>query len=579
MVARRCVPAHLAIGVVSLGALLWLVITAANPSQLAAPFCRPPIYPSVANGSAPRVAKDVSTQLSLSDFFGCGTASCDGEPVGLSFSGGGWKAMAQHMGALRGLSELGLSLPPTLGANSGGSWTLLLLAHSPRFYNGVQGSTQPIAKVYADFMQAYATIGFEPFETPSNVCAKLSKILETVHALLVAGKMGHSWLAFTAEMLDAYEPGLSDKPATAASNPALAGSTLAFTTSLAPSAYLGKGGDERAQIVVNYTAALAPLPMVYVAKPDGSTQLVFPLLDQDDSVVLEGSRFHPLLGFLNEPRSMRPLVDVLPAIPMSVGAIGASSSAAAGLLGSDTMIEQVAQYLCLSDDRASVLADIWPKFNMDQYAVCTSGSSDTCEFTHGRMIDGAYTDNLGLVGTLASLQRSSLDARAYRLVASYANSCAGKVTMANCYRQASSLEQLFANNGNVSPSGYYYPGTPGSTYVSEANRGIIMLSPQIFAESLPPSWQAHGSSVFRTLTLELTTVDNPAYGIKGGSKVTLFVIHGNVGPSCPTSIPPGGDASAACETLASGMEQFVKGFGRETMIADYQAGDIVSPQP
>jgi len=96
---------------------------------------------------------------------------------------------------------------------------------------------------------------------------------------------------------------------------------------------------------------------------------------------------------------------------------------------------------------------------------------------------------------------------------------------------------------------------------------------------LPPSWQAHGSSVFRTLTLELTTVDNPAYGIKGGSKVTLFVIHGNVGPSCPTSILPRGDDSAACETLASRMEQFVKGFGRETMIADNQASDIVSPQP
>mmetsp|Transcript_47668 Transcript_47668/g.111255 ORF Transcript_47668/g.111255 Transcript_47668/m.111255 type:complete len:434 (-) Transcript_47668:316-1617(-) len=433
-------------------------------------------------------------------------------------------------------------------------------------------------------MQAYSTIGFEPFETPSNVCAKLSMILEIFHTLLVAGKMEHSWLAFTAEMLDAYEPGLSDKPATAASNPALAGSTLAFTTALAPSAYLGKGGDERAQVIVNYTTALAPLPMVYVAEPDGSTQLVFPLLDQDDSVILEGFRFHPLLGFFNEPRSMRPLVDVLLATPMSVGAIGASSSVAAGLLGSDTMIEQavqmpLVQYLCLSDDRASALADIWPKFNMDQYAVCTSGSSDTCEFTHGRMIDGGYTDNLGLVGTLSSLQRASPNARAYRLVASYANSCAGKVTMANCYRQVNSLEQLFANNGNASPSGYYYPGTPWSTYVSEANSGIIMLLLQIFAESLPPSWQAHGSSVFRTLTLELTTVDNPAYGIKGGSKVTLFVIHGNVGPSCPTSILPRGDDSAACETLASRMEQFVKGFGRETMIADNQASDIVSPQP
>jgi hypothetical protein len=95
---------------------------------------------------------------------------------------------------------------------------------------------------------------------------------------------------------------------------------------------------------------------------------------------------------------------------------------------------------------------------------------------------------------------------------------------------------------------------------------------------MPLSWQAHGSSVFRTLTLELTTVENRAYGVKGGSKVTLLAIHGNAGPSCPTSIPPGGDASAACETLASGMAEFVKGLNR-TKIADYMAGDIVSPRP
>jgi hypothetical protein len=110
---------------------------------------------------------------------------------------------------------------------------------------------------------------------------------------------------------------------------------------------LGKGGNERAYIVMNHTEAQAPLPVVYVAEPDGSTQLAFPLAGDDaDAVIIhEGSVFHPFMGFRHRPQGIafHPLVDALPATPMSVGALGASSSAAAGLLGSDTMMEQVAQ--------------------------------------------------------------------------------------------------------------------------------------------------------------------------------------------------------------------------------------------
>jgi hypothetical protein len=89
--------------------------------------------------------------------------------------------------------------------------------------------------------------------------------------------------------------------------------------------------------------------------------------------------------------------------------------------------------------------------------------------------------------------------------------------------------------------------------------------------------------VYRTLTLNLTTVDNEAYGIVGGSSVTLFVVYGNVGRACPTTqlpsvLPP---IVRSCTNLATGMREFLFGMGQEnvTTIGSYVAGPIETPGP
>jgi len=68
-------------------------------------------------------------------------------------------------------------------------------------------------------------------------------------------------------------------------------------------------------------------------------------------------------------------------------------------------------------------------------------------------------------------------------------------------------------------------------------------------------------------------------GIKGGTRVTLLVLAGNVGPTCPVAIIPNADDTAvsACATLADGMRAFLAGMDPDAPIGSYKTGAIASP--
>ena len=171
---------------------------------------------------------------------------------------------------------------------------------------------------------------------------------------------------------------------------------------------------------------------------------------------------------------------------------------------------------------------------------------------------------------------------------------------------------LFANLP-IALSGAKYPSQPGELYTESVpgpTLGTRRFSAQVFAEALPQEWQAHGPSRFRTLTLNVTTVDNAPFGalraasrrrssapwlspqgffflrlstlaagIKGGSRVTLLVLAGNVGPACPISITPTGMQAAviACAILADGMRAFLAVMDPDAPIGSYQTREIASP--
>ena len=68
-------------------------------------------------------------------------------------------------------------------------------------------------------------------------------------------------------------------------------------------------------------------------------------------------------------------------------------------------------------------------------------------------------------------------------------------------------------------------------------------------------------------------------GIKGGARVTLFVLAGNVGLACPTVIMPNADAAPviACAGLADGMRAFLAGMELGAPISSCETGEIASP--
>jgi len=280
----------------------------------------------------------------------------------------------------------------------------------------------------------------------------------------------------------------------------------------------------------------------------------------------------------------------LPNVPFSIGLLASASSAAAGLLGSPVVMQQLFDTVICgasdhhrrifhhTDSRTTLTEYLWPIIGAENYAPCSSGDPSSCDFPSSRLMDGSYTDNLGVVAAIVDLQRRYPLAPSFRLFVSFANSCAstGPLTMASCVPNDNSLERLFANPP-MSQSGSLYPSTPGGVYTTaQPPVGILELSQQIFAEASPDEWDSHGPSAFRTMTVDVTTVDNLAYGVHAGSNVTLLVFFGNAGTSCPTMVMPDAETQKiqACAALSSGSREFVLGLGKAPSIAAYAAGKI-----
>jgi len=151
------------------------------------------------NASDLTTAVSVDAKYALSDFFG----AADGVPTAAAFSGGGWKAMAQHMGVVRAINELdGFALPTQLASNSGGTWFMCLLAYSPRFFTALEEESGPIENAYTDFMRAYSKLGHvDTMEWGGQ--GTIQTAMRGLSLLLVAGNYGNSWEKFISAMLDA----------------------------------------------------------------------------------------------------------------------------------------------------------------------------------------------------------------------------------------------------------------------------------------------------------------------------------------------------------------------------------------
>jgi hypothetical protein len=477
-----------------------------------------------------RVAADASDSITLSDFFGTRSQHV---PVGVAFSGGGWKVLAQHMGVARAIADLGLSLtgphprpppqprhrrrrraaastgvrpaPRVLAANSGGSWFLLLLGFSTRFSAAVQTPTSPIGPTvgaeYVAFMTDYASLGATSDISDADAANDEARwrqaqedevdgaMLGALASFRLARQLRNSWQAFVEAMLDAYEPGVAERIVGHPTNPSLAGAALVFHFTLASSSYLvdpAEGRPATSSIHLNTSARAAtarartPLPAFY------STRAPRPWVPLVHSAELAAVA-------LDRAGEVAPFSHALPQGPMRLGLLAAASSAASGMLGSKDMIEQALAGRACRLRRApeAVASHAWPILSLEDLAPCSDGSLHECHFPSTRLMDGYYFDNSGLVAALVELQGRG-PARELRLFASIANTCErAKVAtgMTGCAvdRGDQQIEMLFANLP-VAPSGVRYPSEPGATYrvgdaVYTPLEGTLALSARVFADS------------------------------------------------------------------------------------------------
>jgi len=170
-----------------------------------------------------------------------------------------------------------------------------------------------------------------------------------------------------------------------------------------------------------------------------------------------------------------------------------------------------------------------------------------------RYIDGGYTDGSSITHTIAEMQNSCLEdpgqfdceTNGLRLLNIVGNSAQNTVE-----GEQNAIPRLFANCDC------------GTTTYQSIGNGI---DPQIFAEDFPTDlsddsvWYLYSSKVYEfgnntepsnsyALRMNVTTVDNTAYGVTGGTTVDIIILFPDLPPQ-EKEIWPGYEANYAFSTI------------------------------
>ena len=240
----------------------------------------------------------------------------------------------------------------------------------------------------------------------------------------------------------------------------------------------------------------------------------------------------------------------------------AASSAALGFIGSPSMSKR--RDTPLGFKKAPLgLQNMAPATDFSsQAAAPSSASPENAEAPAYRMLDGCYTDSIGIAHAISRMQT---DANAN------ANTKAGQGSINNNNAAAAPFQLIALNSQNLGRYALYFKDaiyeaecvTPGQLAASPFFPDFHAPSSQIFEEKFPDEsqWTSYFKSdewVDRKLSkapvlkmkgqaadgtvdgnLEntfsslywigtVTTIDNPVYNIKGGSKVRVLLFNPNL---------------------------------------------------
>uniref|UniRef100_A0A7S4SGF2 Uncharacterized protein n=1 Tax=Ditylum brightwellii TaxID=49249 RepID=A0A7S4SGF2_9STRA len=509
-------------------------------------------------------------------------------PLGWCSSGGGHRAMFSAIGYARAFYNGGILDDPSLqvaGANSGGSWFLTQFAFSESFFNSVTtGNLDDLVEQWllsASEFYNVSCIDLDKFEENSSYedikslqfmpCQSqvhhAKSLLTSVSVLsfmdtsradadldaavsyvktILRSKI--NWAEFIIQTLNTTTPDMADAVASPAGRVGgLKTPWLHFQAAIAGSGFTNKGTVSNYGSVGNSrTTPAASLPHQFIvpslSSGRGTMQSSYPaipeqmklrpgfLYEAPNSKVGKAQRGETLETIEMSTNSLGELID-----PPKATLVASMSSACPGLAGCPMCLFEGLKQLVPTEVYKAVLGiyttmsvvgsvpahKYITKFimNSPNLAICMSqatpsGVPEECTYPHQRMMDGGYVDNLALAQTVGSMQKR-FPTQQLRFIAVDDDKKVGDLW---------SLQFLFAN------SPFTKGIKPGE--VTTAFFGVSAPSCQAFEtnwEDLAELFKPVGGSAGNITYAEVTTktVENPAFGIQGGTIVNLLIFEIN----------------------------------------------------
>jgi hypothetical protein len=510
----------------------------------------------------------------------------------VSFSGGGWNSHSILAGLLSGALDASntdlkslFSNVQGISANSGGTWFLSMLAYSDIFRGYLENATS---------RDQYNQLGYNgqvrnafsnlASNSETGIVKTLSKAFELDFANLFSNKSKEAfayiggllenallsnklnWRSFVEQFVYGYDS-LSSLKSVNLESPRLTWAqekdfTFATALSANPTVIQNQGGITQNKLFTGArpnslslqtggnkeNPSALPLLLVSDARPDGkglSAYGEFGFGDVDltfstNAFFGAGDQRSTVRGIFTPKLS---IIDATTASSSAAGALAAPENYGSSLLTKPA--RNVA---------ASFLRELAPLASFKDNILTTPKESsainnntnldDIRNKSLTRLIDGVYIDNTSVAYGLRELQRSYGIAEPFEITL-LLNSSADPIT------------RLPVANGNASVPGdiaklFGFDGSGNKSTDGLINAGVLPFNqpvptPWVFnantASSMSDkglSYSAdNGSFTIQSYDFTVTTVDNSAFGIRGGQQGTFRVISTNNSQSAPAPFFPG----------------------------------------
>jgi len=488
-------------------------------------------------------------------------------------SGGGWRAMAGSMAFSNVFYQAGLFSDDSssftgVSSNSGGTWFSTQFFYSQEFFDAMKGSPQEVAYFFTEWMDTYKNLVPQDMLTSHGRHKKCEQVRDSIidtNFNLAMGEYNRcvamreqpecsatdaSWACYVDNMLrtasaDYGDANFADVEMTPGNRLAPLQSTfLAAMIGLSSSALNREGRNECTYLgpsnTRNEEIYNTVLPLPFVVSNDSAEWLGDYLTGSRTYIDVCSAQFDDYEEYYDEgegsttisypvprrgPDAYDALSDPFGGSP-NVVQIAASSSAAGGAtspLTGGLYMQMFNMYLGVSQGTSSA---VYNSGVTDWASVCSQWpETEYCEQNDAQFVDGGNVDNPALVSSIAAYQKESGTSTKLKVVL-------------NVHNQGANLDgdfpqflAYFATDFNIDQcvEPVSCPVAPGG-YLILPNDGAYnpIPSPQIFAEEvrdadLRDALQDLDGTQSQYATFELTTIDNPVYGIEGGQKVDLLV--------------------------------------------------------